>query len=172
MLLLSLISVQSSRRLQPHAFLIPYARKPSYQRMQGYNCIFDHYGNKPPSLSALWMGESCVGRGNLCTTLSFYAGLSFISIVLWFLISNFLFDCLVVNFTTGHCSLELFSVEWKCLSARTLFKFNTLLSTGVLNKSEMRTACLLRAVWIAVCFLNGESHWLAKGCYLPFCLKL
>lgn len=52
-----------------------------------------------------------MGRGNLLTTLSFYAGLSFISIVLWFLISNFLFDCLVLNFTTGYCSLELFSVE-------------------------------------------------------------
>lgn len=171
MLLLSLISVQSSRRLQPHAFLISYARNPSYHQMQGYNCIFDHYGNKPPSLSALWMGGSGVGRGSLLTTLSFYAGLSFISIVLWFLISNFLFDCLVLNLTTGYCGLELFSVEWKCLSARMLFKFNTLLSTGALNKPEMWTVCLLRAVWIAAWFLNGESHRLAKG-YLPLCLKL
>lgn len=53
----------------------------------------------------------------------------------------FLFDCLVLNFTTGFCSLELFSVEWKRFSARMLFKCNLLLSAGVLQTSLKCEEC-------------------------------
>lgn len=139
----------------------------------GCNCTFDHCGKKPPSLSALWMGE----LHEWGEKTSYYAFFPFTGLKLVYFycsldLNFYFFIWLVLNFTTGFCSLELFSVERKCISARVLFKFNLLLSATVLKTSLKCEQCACsRGVWVNAHFFEWKITLAWKG-LLSFCLKV